>query len=374
MGVKDFFQSIKDAEDLLDCRTADELPGRPFVVPTGSIGLDDILGCGGYPGGRITQIYGPPGGGKTFQSLIAIKNAQKIDPSAEQIFIDAEQTFNPSWAESIGIDISKVVVVDSDSAQNGRECFKLLLGSPKEDSKHVLVEKKNGLIDQIASKELNVNFIVLDSVGSIIAPIEDTSEVGKSNMSPLARFLSKEVKRLSLDVSKTQMPFMFINHVKAVMDAYSGKDHTYSGGNSYTHFLSANVYFEAIQRKDSQILDAKENKVGHAVRATVEKTKFGPWPKKCEFKVKFDEGVVDSHEELIQVAINHDVVLRPTNARYEFAGQDWIGIGKFQEAVKASQELTDQLRSAIEDVWNKRFERKPKVEEVKVSKRKKKEE
>lgn len=135
--------------------------------------------------------------GKSFLAMIGIYNAQKDDPEAKQVWLDAEQTFNSSWAETLGIDTRKVVVVSGERATNGRECFELLLGVPKEDAKtHILAgKKKEGLLDKIASKELNINFIVLDSLGALIPPIEDVAIVGKAGMATLPRFLSKEFKK-----------------------------------------------------------------------------------------------------------------------------------------------------------------------------------
>ena len=154
------FKSYSDAEEELDFRMAHETVGQKVpVIPSGSLVLDDALSSGGLPKGRLIQFYGPPGSGKTLMAMIAMKEAQRQDPTAQQMFIDAEQTFSPTWAESLGLDTSKVIIVDGDTAVNGRKCFEMILGVPKEDAKtHVLVgKKKEGLLDLIISKELNIN-------------------------------------------------------------------------------------------------------------------------------------------------------------------------------------------------------------------------
>lgn len=340
-----FFKSYSDSEDQLDYKMAHETVGEKVpVISTGSVALDDALSSGGLPKGRLIQYYGPTGSGKTLMAMIAIVEAQRQDPTAQQMFIDAEQTFDPNWAEVLGVDTSRVIHVEGDTAANGRKCFEMLLGVPKEDTKtHVLVGKsKEGFLDNIVNGTFNVNLIVLDSLGSIVPPGEDTSKIGKMNMALLARFLTTTFKKLTLEVSKANIPFIIINHKKDNMDPY-GADHTYSGGNTYAHTLSANVYFEAVQRKDSMILDEKENKVGHPLRATIEKSKFGPWPRKCEFKVNFGIGVIDKHEEIAQLTLDYNVVIKPTTVSHEYGDRKWVGFPKFCEAIKDDPILAEEL-------------------------------
>lgn len=355
-----FFKGYADSEDQLEFKMAHETVGEKVpVISTGSAALDDALSSGGLPKGRLIQYYGPTGSGKTLMAMIAMMEAQKQDPTAQQMFIDAEQTFDPNWAEILGVDTSRVIHVEGDRAANGRKCFEFLLGVPKEDAKtHVLKGKaKEGLLDLIANKELNINLIVLDSLGSIVPPGEDTSVVGKMNMALLARFLTTTFKKLTLEVSKAKIPFIIINHKKDNMDPY-GADHTYSGGNTYAHTLSANVYFEAVQRKDAMILDEKENKVGHPLRATIEKSKFGPWPRKCEFKVNFGIGVIDKHEEIAQLALDYGVVVKPSTVSHEYGDRKWVGFPKFCEAIKDDPALATELLNKVNEARESKMEQK----------------
>ena len=362
-----FFKSYADSEEQLDFKMAHETIGQKLpVIPTGSLVLDDALSSGGNPKGRLIQYYGPPGSGKTLMAMIAMLEAQLADPDSQQVFIDAEQTFSPTWAESIGLDTSRIILVNGDTAVNGRKCFEMILGVPKEDAKsHILKGKsKDGLLDKIAAGDFNINMIVLDSLGSIIPPGEDTSAVGKMNMALLARFLTTTFRKLSLEVSKTNVPFIIINHKKANMDPY-GVDHTYSGGNTYAHFLSANVYFEAVNRADARILDEKENKIGQTIRATVEKSKFGPWPRKCEFKVDFSVGVIDKHLEVAQLALDYGVVTKPTTVSHEYGDRKWVGFGKFCDAIKDDIELSNELSLKITEARDTKHETKRKEQEAK---------
>lgn len=362
-----FFKSYADSEEQLDFKMAHETIGQKLpVISSGTISLDNALSSGGLPKGRLIQYYGAPGSGKTLMTMIAIKEAQIEDPTAQQVFIDAEGTFDPTWAEALGLDSSRIILVEGDTAVNGRKCFEMVLGVPKEDAKtHVLKGKaKEGLLDKIASGEFNINLIVLDSLGSIIPPGEDVSAVGKMNMALLARFLTTTFRKLSLEVSKAKVPFIIINHKKANMDPY-GVDHTYSGGNTYAHFLSANVYFEPVNRADAKILDEKENKIGQTIRATIEKSKFGPWPRKCEFKVDFGIGVIDKHEEIGTLALDYNIVTKPTSVTHEYGDRKWVGQAKFLEAIRDDAALAAELTQRISEARSAKLEAKRAEQEAK---------
>lgn len=362
-----FFKSFADADEQLNFRLAHETVGEKLpVIETGSLALDDALSSGGLPKGRLIQYYGAPGSGKTLMAMLAIKEAQLQDPTAQQMFIDAEGTFDASWAEVLGLDTSRIIVVDGETAVIGRNCFEMVLGVPKEDKKtHEYVGKsKEGLLDKIKAGEFNINLIVLDSLGAIIPPGEDVSAVGKMNMALLARFLTTTFRKLSLELNRAGVPFIVINHKKANMDPY-GVDHSFSGGNTYAHFLSANVYFEAVARADAQILDDKDQKIGHTMRATIEKSKFGPYPRKCEFKVNFGIGVIDKHIEIATLAVDYDVIKKTSTVTHEYGDQKWVGFPKVCDAVKDSPELAAELVIKIGEARDAKWEAKKAEQEAK---------
>jgi recombination protein RecA len=365
--INAFMKGFTDIEGALEVRAAVLTVGQKIsVIPTGSALLDDALSSGGYPKGRIIQLYGRSGSGKTLMSMIAIKNAQKDDPSAKQIFIDAEGTFDSNWAETLGVDTAKVILIEGDLASNGRRLFEMLLGKPKEDQKHKLVGKsKPGLLDQVISGNININLFVLDSLGQIIPPGEDISEIGKMNISLLSRFLTPTFRKLSVEVKHANVPFIVINHARDNMDPY-GADHTYAGGNTYSHSLSANIWFTAVGRKDAQIVDEKDEKIGHLMKARVEKSKFGPHPRDCEFAVDFNIGIVDQHKEVVELAIKYGVVDRPTTKTYTFNDLKWNGRNNLEDELKTNSELSNEImlktlkaRDAIME--EKRFKQKEKI-------------
>lgn len=345
-----FFKTYADNDEEFYSIAADTNYKKLDVIDSGSPSLNDALSCGGLPLGRIIQFYGAGGSGKTLMSMIAMKNAQKLDPNAKQMFINSEGTFDRKWARQIGVDLSKVVLINEEKAVNGRDLFEMLLGVPKEDKQHRFIGKsKKGFLDLVIEKQINCNLIVLDSLGAIIPAGEDVSEVGKMNIALLPRFLSTVLKKLSLEVNKANLCFIAINHQKATMDPY-GADHTYSGGNSYSHFLSANVYFKPRMGKDAQLLDDREEKIGHSIVAKIEKSKFGPWPREAEFKVDFSKGIINAHEELAKIAVKWGVVTRPNNVMYEYEGNSWRGQQAFFDALKENADLLKNISMKIDEV------------------------
>jgi len=346
-----FFQAYADTDEAMtDIRRGHEtITQKTPVIPTGSLLLDEALSSGGYPCGRLIQLYGNPGSGKTMLAMIGIANAQKVSPTSRQVFIDAEQTFSSTWAAQLGVDTKRLLVISGDMAVDGRRCFEWLLGVPKADAKthEYKGQAKDGLLDKIITKELDINFIVLDSLGSLIPPQELTAVVGKQNMALLARFLTPTLRKLSLQVSKANIPFILINHVKSSMDQYV--DHTFSGGNTYNHFLSANIFFKPVNRTDAKILNENEERIGATISATVEKSKFGPWPRKCEFRVEFDKGIINREEEISKLAVEYGVIETPSSVSYVYNDKKWVGQGKMHEAIASDPVLQAELIIKIDE-------------------------
>ena len=343
-SLEKFLSSLSD-EDSLGFSIASSRRVKIEAISTGCHTLDDALSCGGFPKGRVSQLYGEPGSSKTLVSMLTIISAQSTDPEAVQIFYDAEQSFDIDWFESLGGDCDRLILVDDDSAALGAKLIESLVGIPRDDGKG---KKQEGVLDKIAKKELNCNLIVIDSLGAIIPPLEERAKVTTNNIGLLARFLTTNMKKVDLEVKKANVVLIVINHKKEGMDMY-GPDHTFSGGNAYTHFLSANIYLRPVKSKDSAILDEKERKVGGKVAFTIEKSKFGPWPRKGEYKINYATGFVDVHEQVATLAIDYDVIKRPNNVTYLYGEESFRGIEALYTAVKEKEGFKEELLTKINE-------------------------
>jgi recombination protein RecA len=360
-----FFESLMKADDDLHISGADEVDAAVDVIPLGSPGLNDITGCGGVPYGRITQFFGPAGSGKTMMSMIAIKNAQAKSPDVKQLFIDSEGSFSPDWAEQLGVDISRVKLIQGPGASNAQKVFELLVGTMKKDAKgNPAGKSKPGFFDMVKDGSMNFNLVVLDSVGVLIPPTEAVAEVGKQGMAVLARFLSTELKKVSVECQRANVPVILINHVRDNMDPYAASQYTFAGGNQLKHQLSLNVLFVGVQRKDAQLLDEKELKIGQTIRAKVEKTKFGVWPRQCEFKVEYTNGIVQVEEELLELASDYEIIGKPTTMSYTYGDLKWTGREKTLEAIRSTPGMMEELEAKISEARKAKSDSKKKTVKV----------
>ncbi len=349
--VEEFFKSFAESDSEVDFSFGNDVFTEKLdVIPTSSLVLDDALSSGGLPKGRLLQYYGPPASGKTFMTILAIKQAQKADPEAYQMFYDAEQAFDKTWALRLGVNLNKLGIVEGRAAYSGQRLFESLLGVPKEDKKHRYAGKsKEGLLDKIANGQINVNLIIIDSLGQIDPPGLENAAIGQVTMGKKAKFLSEVCPKLAVEVKKANVPLIMINHKRDSLDLY-GPDHTFTGGNSYAHSLSANIYFESVARKDATLFDEDENKVGGLIRATVEKSKFGPHPRKCEFMVDYRVGVINEHVQIADLAIKYNVVNKPNNVMYEYNDLKWKGRSAFDEAIRTDTTLASVLLKEVEGI------------------------
>jgi recombination protein RecA len=321
------------------------------AIPTGSVGLDEAIGVGGIPRGRIIQLAGKESSGKTMLSLSCIKNYLDKDPENTAMFIDAEYTYDPEWAEKLGVDTSRVMVIKTNDAA---KIFDGLIGLPgaKPGKK-----KMKGILDHIAEgtdpKFKNMGIIVLDSVAVLSTPTENISVAGKHNIASVARFLSNELKKLTPEVAKANVAFVAINQVRVNVGQMFGDPTSSPGGKALKHACSLMVNMAPISGADSYVTDSNGDRVGHKVRAKIGKNKVGSPFRKAEYTIEYLFGIVNQEEELLDLAVKYKVIARPNNQSYEYMGEPVRGRANMIQKIKDNDSLYQEILNTVKDIYLK---------------------
>lgn len=303
--------------------------------------LGDACHIWGWPTSRISQIHGLPGSGKTFFALLSIKEAQLKDPKSEQVWVDTEYQFNPSWAQNLGIDISRVHVIKNN---DGAQVFSTLFGRVNDKGE----KSKMGIVDYARDGELNLNFIALDSIANLSPPVEKGRNFEDQNIAALARFLPGAMNRAMADISSTKIAMLCINQARIDMASYGGGI-TYPGGYKYKHSLSLAVRLTASSAKDATIFDADGKKIGHKVLCAVEKTRFGPDKGKTEFWVNFYKGVVNLGEEAATLGAAYGIVERPNNIKWKYKGKEVVGKDNFFKMLDEDPAMRNAIIAEVKE-------------------------
>lgn len=322
---------------------------------TRSPNLDRALGVGGWARGRIYQLAGRPSSGKTFMSLIAMAEWQSKDPENCCCFIDAEFTYDPVWAAKLGIDNDRVLLIKTNDAE---KIFTGLVGRFKKNQKTGVVSHIPGILDMIKdgqymmhkvnSKQIRLNLgkmgvMVLDSIAAMGAPSELESDVGKIQMSPLARFLTTELRKLTPAVAQANVCFIAINHVKDKINTMGfGNPETTPGGAAFKHACSVMLMVAPMFSSDNQILDSREEKIGHKIKVKVDKNKMATPFKTAEFFISFNEGVTRVEEQLLELALMYGVIKKLNNISYDINGQKVSSKDSALEYVKTNRESIEE--------------------------------
>ncbi|MBI4710271.1 MAG: recombinase RecA [Nitrospirae bacterium] len=290
------------------------------IIPSGSIGLNAAMGVGGYPRGRVIEIYGPESSGKTTLALTAIAEAQKKGGAAA--FIDAEHALDVGYAEKLGVKIKDLLVSQPDTGEQALEVAETLT--------------RSGALD----------IIVIDSVAALVPRAEIEGEMGDSLPGLQARLMSQALRKLTGAISKSQTTVVFINQIRMKIGVMFGNPETTTGGNALKFYSSVRLDI----RKIENIKDAQES-IGNRVRVKVVKNKVAPPFKQAEFDIYFNEGISKTGE-LVDLGVEKGIIEK-SGAWYSYAGNR-IGQGRenSREYLKANPEIAKDIESKLLQAYN----------------------
>ena len=291
------------------------------VIPSGSLGLDIALGVGGYPRGRVVEIYGPESSGKTTLTLHAIAEAQKAGGIAA--FIDAEHAFDRFYAQNLGVDIDNLIISQPDNGEQALEIADNLI--------------RSGAIDMV----------VIDSVAALTPKSEIEGEMGDSKMGLHARLMSQALRKLTGSISKTNCTMIFINQLREKIGVMFGNPETTTGGNALKFYASIRLDI----RRSTQIKDSEGNVLGNKTRVKVVKNKVAPPFRLAEFDIMYGQGV-SKVGEILDVAVEHEIV-KKSGSWFSYADTK-LGQGRdaVKQMIKDNPELMDELEEKIKAVLN----------------------
>ena len=282
------------------------------VIPTGSIALDNALGVGGYPKGRIIEIYGPESSGKTTLAIHAIAEAQKAGGIAA--FIDAEHAFDRFYAAKLGVDVDNLWISQPD---NGEQALQIA--------------------DQLISSSA-IDILVIDSVAALTPTKEIEGDLGDNVVGLQARLMSQALRKLTSTISKTNTTCIFINQLRDKIGIMFGNPETTTGGNALKFYASVRLDI----RKASAIKDG-ENVLGNLVRVKVVKNKVAPPFRKAEFEITFGEGI-SKIGEIIDLGVEHNIIQK-SGSWFSYDGSK---LGQGRDAAKALLKDNPELAEEIE--------------------------
>jgi recombination protein RecA len=291
------------------------------VISSGSIGLDAALGIGGFPRGRVIEIYGPEASGKTTLAIHAIAEAQKNGGIAA--IIDAEHTFDRNYAEKLGVDVENLLISQPDNGEQALEITDNLI--------------RSGALD----------IVVIDSVAALTPKAEIEGEMGDSKMGLQARLMSQALRKLTANISKTNTSCVFINQLRDKIGVMFGNPETTTGGNALKFYASVRVDI----RRTNQIKEGEEI-IGNRTRVKIVKNKLAPPFKKADFDILYGEGI-SQLGEIVDLGVDFDII-KKSGSWFSY-GDTKLGQGRdaVKQIVKDNPELYDELKTKISEALKK---------------------
>ncbi|MEE4284950.1 MAG: recombinase RecA [Mariniphaga sp.] len=292
-------------------RVADDVP----AISSGSIALDVALGIGGYPRGRVVEIYGPESSGKTTLAIHAIAEAQKAGGIAA--IVDAEHAFDPYYAQKLGVDIEELLISQPDNGEQALEIVDNLV--------------RSGAVD----------IVVIDSVAALTPKAELEGEMGDSKMGLQARLMSQALRKLTANINKTKTCCVFINQLREKIGVMFGNPETTTGGNALKFYASVRLDI----RRIGQIKDGDEA-MGNNVRVKVVKNKVAPPFRKAEFDILYGEGISKSGE-IIDLGVQFNII-KKSGSWFSY-GDTKLGQGRetVRNLILDNPELANELETKI---------------------------
>ena len=289
-------------------RMGDELIEDVEVIPTGSIGLDVALGVGGYPRGRIIEIYGPESSGKTTLAIHAI---------AEAAFIDAEHAFDRFYAQKLGVDVDNLWISQPDNGEQALE-----------------------IADQLIRSSA-IDILVVDSVAALTPKKEIEGDMGESNVGLQARLMSQALRKLTSTISKTNTCCIFINQLREKIGVMFGNPETTTGGNALKFYSSVRLDI----RRVASIKDG-DDVIGNHVRVKVAKNKVAPPFRKVEFDILFGEGI-SKVGEILDLGVEYNIIQK-SGSWFSYGGTKLAqGRDATKTMLKDNPELTEEITALI---------------------------
>jgi recombination protein RecA len=291
------------------------------VISTGSIGLDAALGIGGFPRGRVIEIYGPEASGKTTLAIHAIAEAQKNGGIAA--IIDAEHTFDRNYAEKLGVDVENLLISQPDNGEQALEITDNLI--------------RSGALD----------IVVIDSVAALTPKAEIEGEMGDSKMGLQARLMSQALRKLTANISKTNTSCVFINQLREKIGIMFGNPETTTGGNALKFYASVRVDI----RRTAQLKEGEEI-IGNRTRVKIVKNKLAPPFRKADFDILYGEGI-SQLGEIVDLGTDLNII-KKSGSWFSY-GETRIGQGRdaVKQILKDNPELYDELKAKVQEALKK---------------------